>query len=46
MGSEVLSVPICYINGKRHDLPEGRAEVNLLQYLRGAFARAMARAAA
>lgn len=35
MGSEVLSAPIFYINGKRHALPEGRAEINLLQYLRG-----------
>lgn len=27
--------PFCYINGKRHELPKGRAEATLLQYLRG-----------
>lgn len=26
---------VCYINGKRHVLPPGRAEATLLQYLRG-----------
>lgn len=26
---------LCYINGKRYVLPEGRAEVTLLTYLRG-----------
>lgn len=26
---------LCYINGKRHVLPTGRAESTLLQYLRG-----------
>lgn len=28
-------VPICYVNGKRYELPEGRAEATLLQWLRG-----------
>ncbi|DBA72485.1 TPA: hypothetical protein ACH3X2_010250 [Trebouxia sp. C0005] len=27
-------VPICYVNGKRYELPEGRAEATLLQCLR------------
>lgn len=26
---------ITYVNGKRHQLPKGRAETTLLQYLRG-----------
>ncbi|KAL3157593.1 hypothetical protein ABBQ32_012044 [Trebouxia sp. C0010 RCD-2024] len=26
--------PICYVNGKRYELPEGRAEATLLQWLR------------
>ena len=30
-----MAEPIVYINGKRHVLPLGRAEVTLLQYLRG-----------
>ncbi len=38
MGSEAMAEPIAYINGKRFSLPTGRAEVTLLQYLRGAFA--------
>lgn len=28
-------VPICYVNGKRYELPSGRAEATLLQWLRG-----------
>eukprot|EP00955_Chlamydomonas_euryale_P117370 366469-Chlamydomonas_euryale.AAC.4 len=28
---------LCYINGRRYDLPPGRAEVTLLTFLRGAF---------
>ena len=28
--------PICYVNGKRQALPQSRAEVTLLEYLRGA----------
>ena len=27
--------PIVYVNGKRYELPEGKAETTLLQYLRG-----------
>ena len=27
--------PIVYVNGKRHELPPGKAETTLLQYLRG-----------
>ena len=38
MGSEAMAEPIAYINGKRFSLPTGRAEVTLLQYLRGALA--------
>ena len=38
MGSEAMAEPIAYINGKRFSLPTGRAEVTLLQYLRGVFA--------
>ena len=38
MGSEAMAEPIAYINGKRFSLPTGRAEVTLLQYLRGACA--------
>ncbi len=33
-----MAEPIAYINGKRFSLPTGRAEVTLLQYLRGALA--------
>jgi hypothetical protein len=29
------STAICYINGKRYELPPGRGEVTLLTYLRG-----------
>ena len=29
------STPICYVNGKRYELPQGRAEATLLQWLRG-----------
>ena len=29
------SQPIVYVNGKRHELPQGKAETTLLQYLRG-----------
>lgn len=29
--------PIVYVNGKRHELPPGKAETTLLQYLRGAL---------
>lgn len=29
------SSPVAYINGKKHKLPLGKAEVTLLQYLRG-----------
>lgn len=29
--------PICYVNGKRHVLPPGKAEYTLLQWLRGEF---------
>ncbi len=35
-GFDADAEPIAYINGKRHVLPAGRAEVTLLQYLRGA----------
>ena len=34
MATETV-VPICYVNGKRYELPEGRAEATLLQWLRG-----------
>jgi hypothetical protein len=27
--------PICYVNGKRYELPLGRGEGTLLQFLRG-----------
>jgi hypothetical protein len=30
--------PILYVNGKRHVMPAGQAEVTLLAYLRGASA--------
>ena len=29
--------PILYVNGKRHVMPQGKAEQTLLAYLRGAF---------
>lgn len=29
------ATPICYVNGKRYDLPLGRGEGTLLQFLRG-----------
>lgn len=29
------AVPICYVNGKRYELPPGRGEGTLLQFLRG-----------
>lgn len=29
------TVPVIYINGKRFELPLGRAEATLLEYLRG-----------
>lgn len=29
------AVPICYVNGKRYELPLGRGEGTLLQFLRG-----------
>jgi hypothetical protein len=32
------AVPICYVNGKRYELPLGRGEGTLLQFLRGARA--------
>lgn len=35
-----MAEPICYINGKRHVLPQGRGETTLLQFLRGALAEA------
>lgn len=31
------AVPICYVNGKRYELPPGRGEGTLLQFLRGAW---------
>lgn len=31
----VADQPIAYVNGKRHVLPQGRAEATLLQWLRG-----------
>ena len=34
-GTHQDSEPIVYINGKLHKLPLGRAEVTLLDYLRG-----------
>jgi xanthine dehydrogenase/oxidase len=34
-GFAPLDAPVCFINGKRHVLPLGRAEATLLQYLRG-----------
>lgn len=33
--TELDGTPFCYINGKRHLLPQGRAEATLLQFLRG-----------
>lgn len=35
MGDDAALVPVAYVNGKRHVLPPGRAEVTLLTYLRG-----------
>ena len=32
---EMSSEAIAYINGKRYELPAGRGEVTLLQFLRG-----------
>jgi hypothetical protein len=29
------ATPICYVNGKRYELPSGRGEGTLLQFLRG-----------
>lgn len=29
------TTPICYVNGKRHELPQGRAEASLIAWLRG-----------
>jgi len=34
MGDDAALVPVAYVNGKRHVLPPGRAEVTLLTYLR------------
>lgn len=36
MGDAAFDVPVAYVNGKRYELPQGRAEVTLLTYLRGA----------
>lgn len=32
--------PICFVNGKRYDLPLGRGEATLLQFLRGWYSGA------
>lgn len=32
---ETETHPIAYVNGKKLDLPLGKAEITLLQYLRG-----------
>ncbi len=29
------ALPVAYVNGKRYELPHGRAEVTLLTYIRG-----------
>lgn len=36
-GFSADAVPICYVNGKRYELPPGRGEGTLLQFLRGAW---------
>lgn len=36
-GAQQDAQAIAYINGKLHKLPQGRAEVTLLTYLRGAL---------
>ena len=33
--SDPANAPICYVNGKRYELPLGRGESTLLQFLRG-----------
>ena len=33
--TEGESAPFCFVNGKKYDLPQGRAEATLLQFLRG-----------
>jgi hypothetical protein len=32
---DASALPICYVNGKRYELPLGRGEGTLLQFLRG-----------
>jgi hypothetical protein len=34
-GFDADATPICYVNGKRFQLPQGRGEGTLLQFLRG-----------
>lgn len=34
-GFSTDTTPICYVNGKRYELPLGRGEGTLLQFLRG-----------
>ncbi len=36
-----MAEPICYINGKRYVLPQGRGETTLLQFLRGALGQGL-----
>jgi hypothetical protein len=33
--TDPANTPICYVNGKRYELPLGRGEGTLLQFLRG-----------
>lgn len=34
-GFDADAIPICYVNGKRYELPLGMGERTLLQFLRG-----------
>jgi hypothetical protein len=35
LGFQEGATPICYVNGRRYELPAGRGEATLLQWLRG-----------
>ena len=39
--SDDSAKPICYVNGKRFDLPLGRGEATLLRFLRGEWVDAL-----